>query len=199
MEDERATRLIPNLGPQHIEEDKKAIRKIFLRKKPQPAGTHLGNPFYILGDLGVGYVVMFHENEIAYFLKFKRIRYNGFRLGRQVLVWRDKSISGVTDGFAQRIFFRVLLPKYTALIADKLQTQFGRNFWANAIDRAHSQGLYVYLLDRRAKKSVLTRITTEEQLEESRSLLWGTTKAHELTFAVISKRPLVLSDNQSKE
>lgn len=135
--------------------------------------------------------LLVHNNEVVYFVRHRRISYSGFKLGRQVLLWRDKSNDPVTAGFAQKVFFDVLLPRYGALIADKEQTRNGAAFWGNAIIGAFARKLHVYCLDRRGTVTLIP-LESEADVDKFAPTLWGSTKSHLLTFAVISNGPLTL-------
>jgi hypothetical protein len=60
---------------------------------------------------------------------------NQIHFGRQVLVWRDEDDFN-TNNFAYTIFWDVLMPKFHAMIADTLQTTYGRTFWRNRLAEA---------------------------------------------------------------
>ncbi len=164
-----------------------------IKARIKPIGKYLGQAIYNFGDSETGYVILYDEksSDILYFVRYKRIRHNGFRLGRQVLVWRN-SLHPSTGGFARHVFFKLLLPKYGALIADKEQTKNGAAFWTNSINEAFSQNLYVYVLDRRSRKTSLVQLFDTQDVIRWKDVLWGSTKSHELVFAVISQKPLAL-------
>ena len=190
-----ATRIIPDL-PHAMTEKVALILKEKLRKNPNlaPRFVYRGCQVYSFGDAGTGYICLVKAGEILYFVRHQRVRYSGFPLGRQVLLWRtpDKLRHPEVVGFAQHVFFRVLLTKYPALIADTLQTAMGRDFWFYALQTAlRSPTYHCYKLDRRGKVT-LTPLLSEQDVEDNYKDLWGTTSAHELVFAVISTKPLAL-------
>jgi hypothetical protein len=196
MEKDEATKVVPDLESTLVQYVRTKLKeKIKLGAKP--FATYRGASIYKFGDDETGYIVLVHSNEVVYFVRHRRIRYGGFRLGRQVLLWRDKRNDPVTGGFAQTVFFNILLPRYGALIADKEQTRNGAAFWSNAIISAFTRGLHVYCLDRRGKVT-LTELKNESDVEGFAPVLWGTTKAHLLTFGVISNKPLFLRKKSDK-
>jgi hypothetical protein len=191
MENETATKIVPDLETNLVQYVREKLQEKLNSSSIKPKWNWQGAPVYEIGDSENGYVVLWDNNEVQYFVRVRRIRHNGFRLGRQVLLWRNPK-SEVTNGFAQKVFFSVLLPKYGALIADKEQTKNGSAFWGNAIVSAFDRNLHVYFLDRRSRKTQLTELLDEDDLGKYRKELWGTTPSHLLTFAIISKTPLVL-------
>ena len=183
------TKIINDLSESNIKESAKYLyRKV---KDKEPSSFYRGAKVYHLGDLGTGYILLVDQDKVVYFVRHKKINYSGFSLGRQVLLWRDKDSGTVTDGFAQSVFFNVLLKKYGALIADKEQTRNGSAFWGNAITSAFARNLHVYCFDRRGDIK-LTELKNEDDVWEYADILWGKTPAHIHTFAVISSKPLKL-------
>ncbi|MGD0511539.1 MAG: hypothetical protein ABSA33_06930, partial [Candidatus Micrarchaeaceae archaeon] len=113
--------------------------------------------------------------------------------GRQVIVWRNKEVySGASAGFASKIFFEYLLPKYKALVADKEQSPDGYAFWHYALREAFSRNKFVYFLNRRSTPNTLARLPTYDDVLEHEHDLWGEEDGHLRTFAVISEIPLAI-------
>ena len=174
-------------------------KRMWRDPKRKPDWKHKGADVYQFGDgTDVAYIFLVEKDEVTYFVKYRKISHNGFRLGRQVLVLRIK-MTAATGGFAQYVFFNVLLPKYGALIADQQQTEFGRNFWANAIVRAFAQKFHVYFLDRRSTPNALHEIKNDSDLDHYAPQIWGESRGHERTFAVISQTKLHLISRKSKK
>ena len=192
MEQLTSSKLIPDLETSLVEYVKEKLKEKLAKHSAKKISTYRGADVYSFGDDENGYITLVSDNQVVYFVRVRRIRHNGFRLGRQVLLWRDPQAGLVTSGFAQRVFFNILLPRYGALIADKEQTRNGAAFWSNACDAALARGLNVYCLDRRSRKSVLTKLEDSEALDAFAKTLWGNTPAHSLTFAVISNKRLTL-------
>src|SRR5690606_22701393 len=195
-DDVEATRLIPPLADDvYVKEAQKILdKRLSVTRPPEPFMLWENKyPAYMFGDgEKKSYIILADEyGQLAYFVRYRRISHNGFRLGRQVLLLRNPG-TYAADVFAQYVFFNVLLPKYTDLIADQEQTAKGRRFWVNAIQTAWARNLYVYFLDRRSRKTELHEVNNLSALSLYSDDIWGKTKAHELTFAVISKRPLSL-------
>lgn len=192
-DDETASQMIPDINAKRTA----ALAQLYfdgrLKEKPNHPYEEYGNArIYRFGDgASPSYVFLVEDGKVTYFVRYQRVRHNGLKLGRQVLVLRIK-MTAATAGFAQDIFFDELLPKYHALIADKEQTEFGKNFWMNACRRAFAQGLPVYFLDRRSSPNQLIRLESRTDLLKYEDAIWGTDPRHQLTFAVISNRPLAL-------
>lgn len=189
-----ASRIIPDLDTRRLlsaaQKKYEEKRRRFPAKKP--TFFWLQQPVYEFGDgEKQSYVFLVEDGRVIYFVQYKRISHNNFRLGRQVLLVRDRRAS-TADGFARHIFFNVLLPRYTALVADQLQSRFGKAFWGNALRTAWDKNLYTYVLDRRARKTRLLEFSSESDFQLLGPEIWGTSKAHELIFPVISTKPLKL-------
>ena len=186
MSDEvEGTRIVPDL-----ELDVPKLEKTFLKRteKLQASGSWNGVPYYELWDRGVGYIVLCSSTELYYFVRYKEIKHNKLRLGRQVLVWRTPNyVSTKPTGFARHVFFNLLLPKYKCLVADQQQTRNGAQFWGYMLTEAFNKNLHVYMFDRRSSPSVLTELHSMNDVEENRKYLWGADAGSERVFAVISK------------
>lgn len=203
-EETEASRVIPDLEDAELVDKANAYfwkRRVTNPRSVRFIGLYIDeHKIYRVGDgekLGYLFLVNPISDRVVYFVRFNRVGFAGLRLGRQVLVVRDPRID-IPGGFPQHVFFDILLPNYTALIADKQQTRFGRKFWLNALQRAiGSSELHAYFLDRRTRQTQLIELQTPEDLTKYGSLLWGTAKQHELTFGVISNKPLRLKNSQS--
>lgn len=201
MLDSYSTVMIPDLSNEELIAEAQSYFDKRLKFNPdrKPNFMYRGAPVYMFGDgEKVSYIFLVENGEITYLLKYHKVRYSGVKLGRQVLVIRVK-MTEATVKFARHVFFKILLPKYKALITDKQQTKFGRNFWEHAISDALTQNLNVYFLDRRPAVHVLHPIKDEDELERFSSGIWGNTKAHDLTFAIISESPLQLVSRKQKK
>jgi len=163
-----------------------------LKTNKSPDSTYQGANVYHLGDKQNGYVVLEQSGEILYFVRHELIKHNKLQVGRQVLVWRNKEAykSGASAGFASKVFFDYLLPKYKALIADKEQTRDGKQFWEYAIRSAFQRNDFVYFLNRRSTPNSLTRLISYQEVLDRTDELWGIEEGHLRTFAVISELPL---------
>lgn len=186
------TKIVPDLQRSLIEYVKTKVSEK-IKANTRPIGQYKGQDIYQFGDSETGYVVLYNavSAEVLYFVRYRRIRHNGFRLGRQVLVWRNVS-HYATTGFAKHVFFKLLLPKFGALVADKEQTENGKKFWGYAIEEALDRNLKVYALDRRSRQTQLVELHTATDVIKWSPILWGTSSTHLLTFAVISLKPLAL-------
>jgi hypothetical protein len=198
MPEEHATQIIPDLSTNLVNMVRKVL-ELKIRRGGKPVGTHNGVPYYAFGDIGTGYIALYDGVNVLYFVRHKKVNHNGLSLGRQVLLWRDPTPSTKAAGFAQTVFFNILLPKYTALISDKEQTRNGKEFWSNAIIGAHARSLHVYYLDRASSPNKLLPILNSTDLHKYDPLIWGTSTRHTYTFAVISKSPLsIVPKNENR-
>ena len=195
---ELLSQIISDLPKELIINAKYLLKQKLDSKEPEPAGKHLGADYYHLVDNGNGYwVLVSPDKEIIYFVRYTLIRHNGFRLGRQVLVWNDKT-SGHTKGFARFIFFQKLLPNYHALVADQQQTKDGASFWKWSADFAFETNRKVYLLDRLASPNTLTPISSYEILLEKENQIWGKDSKYMERMLVISDKPIRMRTPEEK-
>lgn len=160
-------------------------------KNKSPIGKYKDADIFLLGDNGVGYLVLIADNEVIYFVRYRKIRHNSLPLGRQVLLWRDRS-DPRSAGFAKQAFFNILIPKYKALISDVEQTSLGQGFWSTSIEYALRSNYYVYFLNRRSTPNTLIPLLTEQDVIKYKKDIWGYTQGHKYTYAVISSIPLRL-------
>lgn len=189
MSEQYATQLVEPLDDSLVGYVKKLLASRIREKKAKPTTKYHGADVYFLGDKQNGYSILARDNEILYFVRYEAVKHNKLELGRQVLVWSNKT-DPASAGFAAHIFFDYLLPKYKALIADKQQTSHGQRFWTYAINRALESNLRVYFLNRRTSPNELIELRSIEDAVQHRNDLWGTEAGHLRTFAVISQIPL---------
>lgn len=194
MDRHKASQLIPALDAAPLMREAQAYLDKRLKFNPdrKPSWQWRDADVYEFGDgSSNSYIFLVENGKVTYFVRYQRVRYAGLALGRQVLVLRNE-MTPATAGFAQHVFFSKLLPKYGMLIADKQQTEFGKNFWLNATDRAFGVGLHVYFLDRRSAPHLLKKLDSDADIHQLRNEIWGTSKEFQNTFLIISQKPLVL-------
>jgi hypothetical protein len=189
-----ATKIIPNLGDSLI---LYVLSLIYKKGKsaPTPLELYQGEKVYSFGDKNIGYVALVVDEKVVYLVRHKEVRANGFRLGRQVLLWRYYS-EPKASGFAEHVFNEILLPKYTALISDTQQTDLGKTFWQSMLRKSFDRpDRYAYYLDRRSTPVRLLPLSSMDDVKEFSSELWGSDEGHLRTFAVISLKPLSLKNS----
>jgi len=191
---ETAIKLIPALDTSLIDYVRKKIEEK-LRKHVKPVGTYKGANVYKFGDSENGYVILVEDSEVIYFVKYKRISFNGTRHARQVLVWRNNTAFPAI-GFADFVFFQRLLPTFKSLVSDQLQTEGGKKFWQFAVNKAIDQGLYVYLYDRSIRPNTLILLPTFNDAKVHTKTLWGQTERDKYRLLIISLIPLKLRDSK---
>lgn len=198
MDPERATKIISPLSDSVIERNRRLIHmKVVTRKSfTQPEFEWRGLPVYHFGDDANGYYVQYspEKNAVLYFVAYKMIKGGGIRFGRQILVWADRTQT-YTVGLAPHIFWKILLPRFKALIADTQQTDHGRAFWRQRLGEALSGGhpqAKCYAYDRRSTPNALYRMTSDLDVDKYSDLLWGSDEGHLRTHAVISNQELRL-------
>lgn len=186
---ETAMKVIPPLSKDLVDYVR-TLLKMRLAHKPKPDTTYQSGDVFYIGNDDEGHVVLTKDYEVLYFVRYKKVGDAHLNFGRQVLLWRCKDSDDVVGGFAQKIFFNYLLPKYGSLIADEEQTKRGQAFWQNAMVSAQRENLFVYMLDRRNSSPTLTRLRTEEDRQDASKVLWGSTDDFMKTFAIISKNEI---------
>jgi len=194
MDTDETTKWTPSFRDSAREEDRKFLLNEIRSKHLKPSGAYRGEPYYCIGDVRKSYVVLVQNGEIVYFVRVKQIQYNEPEFGGQILVCRER-IYPSAYGFAFFVFFKLLLPKHKALLADQEQTQDQdgqQRFWSNAIAEAFDRNLYVYAFDRRPTPNTLTQLHNRHDADKNKDKLWDKTEGQERIFAVISQVPLKL-------
>lgn len=191
MSEQLATQIIDPLGEGLVGYVKNLLMKKLKIGGTQPTAKYKGADVYFLSDTQNGYAILVKDNEILYFVRHENVKHNKFSLGRQVLVWSSGGTSYSSTGFAAHMFFDYLLPKYKTLIA-KQQTAAGQRFWRYAIERALTEGKFVYFLNRRTTPSELIPLLNDDDVNKHSGAMWGTDAGHLRTFAVISEVPLTI-------
>jgi hypothetical protein len=163
----------------------------------QPIARYNDTNVYNFGNFSHGYVVLFDGEMVHYFVEYKKVKNDSLRFGRQIYVWRNPESGLPSAGFARHVMFNILLPKFGALITDKLQTRKGASLWSNALAYAFaSGGLHCYFYDRRTSPSKLIPLYDQEDIGAWGKEIWGNGPDFQLTFAIISQRPMSLKDQK---
>jgi hypothetical protein len=187
-----ASRLVDSLSPETIEYVKRRLLSRIQARKLKSIEKYQKADVYRLGDDEAGYYVLVEKEEIVYFVRYRVVRHNKFRLGRQILVWRDKS-SPSAAGFAHHVFLNKLLPKYHALVADQEQTEKGMEFWQYEARQSFKEGRFVYVLDRRSTPNKLVPLSEFTDVIDYQYELWGHEPGHKRVLLVISDHELNLN------
>jgi hypothetical protein len=190
MPEETATRLIADISSERLENGAQAL----LRKKGTLLHEFFDAYLYTTGDDGIGYyyLVSKRTGRVVYFVRYRLVKANDMRFGRQVLVWRTKDTHGTlsASGLAKKVFNNYLLPRFGRLITDTQQTLNGKAFWEFMINEAFDNGKFVYVLDRRSQPNRLWR-SKPETINQDYDTVYGTNSAFEHTHFVISNSAIV--------
>lgn len=181
---ESAPQLISPLDEGHpiLVKVQQACLKALLDNKAKKVGSWNTIPLWLTGSDKDGCYFLAEadtkaQDGILYFVKYSVVRLpRAAGLGaavRQVLVWRNPKVGVGPAGVAHHVFFNVLLPKYGALVTDRLQTQRGQQFWEFAVAEALRRGLIVELLNQSKQKT--KRVHSTEELYGLRDTIWGPT------------------------
>ena len=194
--DLHATKLIPDIASNDgfVSYVKNLLSKKIFRQSLKEDGKFQGAKFYNFGDSSIGYYALVDDaGELVYFVRYKAVKANNLKFGRQVLVWREKT-NASSAGFAEFVFFSKLLPRFKALITDTQQTNNGRQFWQHVLRQSFGkESCRVYFLDRRSSPNTLTELLSYEEVIKYEPKIWGSDEGHLRTHAVISTTPLKIA------
>jgi hypothetical protein len=104
----------------------------------------------------------------------------------QVLLWRTTDYKHIeaTQGVANKVFEKLLIPEYKIVISDDSQTINGKDFWKRQLTRAIQLGLFVYRYDR--LNTLATQITDPKKILDESADLWGTGEEYVNILGMIS-------------
>jgi len=157
-----------------------------------------GGELFSVGDNTNGYYYLKVDDEIIYFVRYRKVKANGNSFGRQVLVARKRS-NVLSTGVALHVFYKYLLPRFGALISDTQQTQHGKAFWDYAIAEAFKKPLLVYFLDRRSTPNRALPLVSPKDVDKHSKEIWGTDDGHLRTHVVISKTPIRIKEKHERK
>lgn len=134
---------------------------------------------YELTQPGGGYFFLYDSarTDILYFARYKKVDFSTKVLPmvgvRQVLLWKNRTIaSAATAGFAKKVFWEYLFPKFNVLVSDTQQTEDGRNFWSAAVQVAlDEKNLRVRLID--TNDNTFEDFTDKRAFIEAEARIWG--------------------------
>jgi hypothetical protein len=122
-----------------------------------------GNKLYREGTAYNGSYFFVKAGLIVYYMEYEvhAAHFSGLHSVTQTSVWR-KLGAGVPKGLASHVLFKYLVPKYPAVMSDKIQTDRGRDFWVDLMGDALDKKLIVELVI--LNKNVVIPITSEKDL-----------------------------------
>lgn len=196
-----ATMLIPDLDSGKVSSWFKELATLLSKKTPKflehyPDAN--GGELFSVGDDTNGYYYLKVDDDLIYFVRYRRVKANGNSFGRQVLVARKRS-NILSTGVALHVFYKYLLPRFGALVSDTQQTQHGKAFWDYAIAAAFKRAILVYFLDRRATPNRVLRMSTPKDVDLNSKEIWGTEQGHLRTHVVISKTPITIKEKHERK
>lgn len=189
-----ASQIIPDIGQHQTDTWFSQLEKVVSQKKPKLLARYpdaKGGSLFTTGDDTNGYYYLVEDEKNFYFVRYRMIKANGNRFGRQVLVARKES-SVRSTGIALYVFYKYLLPRFGALLTDTQQTLLGKRFWSYALHQAFVQNFHVYCLDRKSTPNILIPIKDAESLDRKSYLIGGSSTGHLRTHAVISMKAIAL-------
>lgn len=133
-----------DFGLENLLQNRKKL-ELYLKQETEVLEEDESYKFFLAGSWDTfGYLVKYDkkENEIVYLCKFQVVNLEPIfsKVVTQTEVWRAlKSMPGI----AKRVFFDILLPKYGAILSDKIHTERGKDFWINCLGEALAKGLDV--------------------------------------------------------
>lgn len=132
-----------------------------------PSATEIetieGKKLYREGTAYNGSYFLVKAGLIGYYMEYEvhAAHFEGLHSVTQTSVWR-KLGAGVPKGMASRGLFKYLVPKYPAVMSDKIQTDRGRDFWVDIMGDALEKNLAVELVV--LNKNTVIPITSEKDL-----------------------------------
>ena len=128
-----------------------------------------------------------NEEGLTYFVQWADRKYAALpgRHCTQIAVWRR---AGTIPGLASRVFWQHLFPIHGTLMTDATQTTDGKNFWADRVQDALRQKLYVYRVN--LVQHLVTPVKSMPEYEQWRVKMYGQEKKYELENLVITDKPV---------
>ena len=134
-----------------------------------------GNVLYRDGSPYDGSYFLVKEGFICYYMEYvvHAAHFEGTHSVTQTSVWRSLSPS-VPRGLPAHVVFKYLVPKYPAVMSDRIQTERGRDFWIDLMAQALEKNLSVEIVPLTTRK--VFPIKSQEELREwvaTKSGAWG--------------------------
>lgn len=128
-------------------------------------------------------------SSIVYYMEYlvHAAHFSGLHSVTQTSIWR-KIGAGVPRGLASNVLFKYLVPRYPAVMSDKIQTTRGRDFWVEIMQEALAKNLTVELVD--IIKNEVFPVKTEHDLDmwqQDKTPAWGWGERYEQLRFVIRK------------
>jgi hypothetical protein len=143
-------------------------------------------------ECGQRVLLLNHDlQHIEYYVQYEFGKFRGLKIITQIALWAYKdyplpSIEGLSA--IKWAFFKYLMPKADAIVADTLQTDHGKSFWLRRIGDAWELNYHVYMVLR--DKNNIIKIANRSDLHKVEPYVWGTKRHHEYRRAFISKKDI---------
>ena len=196
-----ATMLIPDIDSAKVSSWFKELTSLLAKRNPKFLAHYpdaSGGELLTVGDDTNGYYYLKVDDDIVYFVRYRRVKANGNAFGRQILVARKRS-NILSTGVALHVFYSYLLPRFGALMSDTQQTQHGKAFWDYAIAAAFKRSILVYFLDRRSTPNKVVLLSTPKDVDLNSKEIWGTGQGHLRTHVVLSKTPITIKEKHERK
>jgi hypothetical protein len=110
----------------------------------------------------------------------------------QSLVWTDPYVHDeYLNGYANKVFFEQLLPKFHTIATDSEQSWHGKRFWQIRIANSFRKNLNVYFYDFQSREFAKLNKYEDLQKYQEKYDIWGETDRHKLKRMVISDKDLL--------
>ena len=146
---------------------------------------------------GISYIILTppDSKEAIYFVQHVRVDPGdlaAIKAGRQIMVWREAMTdrASLSTRFSTYVLFKMLLPKYKTIAADRQQTEYGKAFWERSLSRAFENKKHVYVLDHTTQQSKLTKYTSIGDILADTHKIWGKAHFFQKITPIISTVPL---------
>lgn len=133
-----------DFGLENLVQNRKKLQ-LYLEQETEVLEEDEDYKFFLAGSWDdFGYLVKFDkkENEIVYLCKFQvsSLAPAFSKVVTQTEVWRALK---TMPGIAKKTFFEILIPRYGAILSDKIHTERGKEFWVSCMEEALRKGLKV--------------------------------------------------------
>ena len=150
------------------------------------------NNTLVLAELGQKIVLLNHDKKlIEYFVQYEFSHFRKIKTITQIALWANHAFPMPNlEGLSaiKWTFFKYLLPKADAIVADTMQTELGKRFWLRRIRDAWDTGLKTYLVLR--DTNMVFEIKNTKDLDTLTPYIWGTKDRHKYRRAFITKKEL---------
>lgn len=178
--------MINGMGLDDESENMKLYSK--LMKSTKVIKLHSYGGSFDIVTYGDKYILLNHDDAMVdYYVKVEDGSYNAIgKWSCQVEVWRR--LMSPKTGIVSFMFDNYILPKYSTVISDSMQTQMGKSLWAKLVYNAFDKNQHVYGYDGNTGK--LIKFSDSGDFSRNVRTYYGTEKKFSQLRLVISSKEL---------